>query len=437
MSASASRPRSAMNSSRSWSSQRAWRSSSGRLSSPAWTSEMTSSRETITDEDSGIDLAAWMRSSSWWRIDSIPISSTGCSSSTSRKRSLTVSSSPSSLYLVAQRLGHRLGHEGRDVAAEAPDLPHELGGEERPLGARRDEDRLDAREVVVHLRHLHLGLEVRDGPEAPDDGVRADVAGDPDGQRRHRHDPDGREVRRDLLEQVLALLEVEERAPFWGLRTAATTTSSKSLEARSTISRCPLWNGSKEPGRARPSNPSAPGSLWCATVMSVPPYRRSLAIIQSSGSAIGDDDQTTLARIEGFEQGRPVGEVVGRVAERKVVGVAGARRGRAEPARQGGPGRGWRRRVLQPDGALGSARDRVQCALVGVDEGGAGCTPRERLHVRARHSHRTGTHHPAGHRRLPADPRMSKIDSRTRAQVGRTDSGSLAAPAAARGSGLR
>ena len=39
-------------------------------------------------------------------------------------------------------------------------------------------------------------------------------------------------------------------ALFWGLRSAATTTSSKRRLARSTISRCPLWKGSKEPGNS-------------------------------------------------------------------------------------------------------------------------------------------------------------------------------------------
>src|ERR1700722_177549 len=37
---------------------------------------------------------------------------------------------------------------------------------------------------------------------------------------------------------------------FCGLRSAATTTSSKSRLARSTISRCPLWKGSNEPGNS-------------------------------------------------------------------------------------------------------------------------------------------------------------------------------------------
>ena len=63
---------------------------------------MTSSRDTMTDDDSGIDLAAAMTSSSWWRIDSMPTSSTGCSSSTSRNWSLI---GPPALALLLLVLG--------------------------------------------------------------------------------------------------------------------------------------------------------------------------------------------------------------------------------------------------------------------------------------------------------------------------------------------
>ena len=37
-------------------------------------------------------------------------------------------------------------------------------------------------------------------------------------------------------------------SPFWGFRMAATMTWSKRYAAVSMISRCPLWNGSNEPG---------------------------------------------------------------------------------------------------------------------------------------------------------------------------------------------
>src|SRR5579883_3069353 len=46
---------------------------------------------------------------------------------------------------------------------------------------------------------------------------------------------------------------------FWGLRTAATTTSSKRRAARSTTSRCPLWKGSKEPGKSATVTSRLPG----------------------------------------------------------------------------------------------------------------------------------------------------------------------------------
>ena len=41
---------------------------------------------------------------------------------------------------------------------------------------------------------------------------------------------------------------VKSGSPFWGLRTAATTTSSNRPAATSMISMCPLWIGSNEPG---------------------------------------------------------------------------------------------------------------------------------------------------------------------------------------------
>ena len=48
---------------------------------------------------------------------------------------------------------------------------------ERVLRAGGDEDGLDAGELVVHLGHLQLVLEVRHGPQAADDGRGPDVAG--------------------------------------------------------------------------------------------------------------------------------------------------------------------------------------------------------------------------------------------------------------------
>ena len=62
-------------------------------------------------------------------------------------------------------------------------------------------------------------------------------------------DGDVVEVGERLLDELLALVEVEERLhPSGGCTMAATTTSSNRWQAVSTISRCPLWNGSNEPG---------------------------------------------------------------------------------------------------------------------------------------------------------------------------------------------
>ena len=182
------------------------------------TSEVTSSRETMTEEDNGIDLATAMRSSSWLRRDSIPTSSTGGSSSTSRNWSLTRRHPPGPVLVLGLNvLRHDLRHEGGDVTAETSDFADEFGGHERPLGAGGDEDRLDPGEVVVHLGHLHFGLEVRDGPQPPHDGRGTHVAGDVDQQRRHRDDPHGREVRHHLLQHRLALFQVEERRALLGI----------------------------------------------------------------------------------------------------------------------------------------------------------------------------------------------------------------------------
>ena len=180
-------------------------------------------------------------------MDSIPTSSTGCSSSTSRNWSLT--RHHPLLVLGHQVLGHHGRHERRHVAPEARHLSDELRRHERVLRAGRDEDRLDAREMVVHLGHLHLGLEVRHGAQPPHDRRGADVARHVDQERRDRDDPHRRQVRHDLFEHRLALLEIEERGALRGLRSAATTTSSKRRLARSTISRCPLWKGSNDPGK--------------------------------------------------------------------------------------------------------------------------------------------------------------------------------------------
>ena len=72
-------------------------------------------------------------------------------------------------------------------------------------------------EVVVHLGHLHLGLEIRDGPQAADDGRRPHVAGHVHQKRRHRDDAHRGEMGDDLFEHALALLETEQGLALLGV----------------------------------------------------------------------------------------------------------------------------------------------------------------------------------------------------------------------------
>src|SRR4051794_15447695 len=77
--------------------------------------------------------------------------------------------------LLAQPGGEVRQHTGRDerrdVATERCDLLDEARGEEGVLRTGRHEDRLDSREVGVHLCHLQLVVEVAHGPQSLDDRV--------------------------------------------------------------------------------------------------------------------------------------------------------------------------------------------------------------------------------------------------------------------------
>ena len=65
------------------------------------------------------------------------------------------------------------GNEARDVPAEPGDLPHQGCGQEGVAHVRGQEERLRLRpQLLIHLRHLELVLEVRDRAEPPDDEAR-------------------------------------------------------------------------------------------------------------------------------------------------------------------------------------------------------------------------------------------------------------------------
>src|ERR1700712_2928624 len=144
-------------SSRSLISQRAWSSSSGMDASASSTSSSVSSRLTSTDADIGIVRAVSMMSRSSRRMVS---RSYACWSL------IVIRSCAARLGRVELRppLGEAEGDLGRDharhVAAEARHLAHQAGGEEGVLRAGGDEERVDARELLVHLGHLQLVVEV-------------------------------------------------------------------------------------------------------------------------------------------------------------------------------------------------------------------------------------------------------------------------------------
>src|SRR5204863_3090176 len=88
---------------------------------------------------------------------------------------------------LAQPGQHDLGDQAADVPAVPGDLLDQAGAQERVERVGGHEQRLDLGHPVVHLRHLHLVLEVADGTQPLD----------------HRADPVGRaEVHQQAVEPL-------------------------------------------------------------------------------------------------------------------------------------------------------------------------------------------------------------------------------------------
>ena len=79
------------------------------------------------------------------------------------------------------------------------------------MRAGREEERVDAGEALVHLRHLQLVVEVGDGAQTLDDRVGAVLTGEVDEETLEELDADVGEVRGALLQHLLALFEREQR----------------------------------------------------------------------------------------------------------------------------------------------------------------------------------------------------------------------------------
>ena len=157
-----------------------------------------------------------------------------------------------------------------------------------------------------------------------------------------------------------------------------------------------------------------------ATVMSVPPYRRSLddhpARRAGHGRRRFGHDRVGLQRPE---QRRPAVEVVGRVAQGEVE-----RPGRPDSSQPGqrGPHDGAGSSPAPPPARFW--RTAARAPRVQVDEGRRRRTPGERLEAERAAAAEEVDHAQALD--TAREPRMSKMASRTRSDVGRTVGGSLA-----------
>ena len=138
--------------------------------------------------------------------------------------------------------------EALDGAAQRGDLADQVRAEERIMDVGHHEERLDVRgQVAVHQGHLELVLEVRNGPQAPDDDAGPLGPGEVDEEAVEGPDLDlfgGAKI--SWIMFTLSL--VVKRVAFLGFFRTATTIRSKTLRPRSMMSTCPLVIGSNDPG---------------------------------------------------------------------------------------------------------------------------------------------------------------------------------------------
>ena len=234
-----------------------------------------------------------------------------------------------------------------------------------------------------------------------------------------------------LLEHLLALVEVEQGLALLGVAQGG---HHHLVEQPGTPARPPrggrCGRGRTSPGRGRPSRArSLAERVVCgscvgverATVTSVPPYRRDLVTTQPPARRSGRDDSSTAmsARSEPSSVG-PLVEGVRRVAEGQVEA------GRAGSSHPGSSARDqrWPGGPASPTAAR-LVRTASRAAAIVVDEGGTEPRPATGPRHPWHRCRRTGRPPPA-RRPRPSSPRMSKMASRTRSEVGRTRRGSRA-----------
>src|SRR5690348_1087594 len=187
----------------------AWASESGRAARTSSSRASRSARLTTHEADIGIDRAletAVTISSSFF------CTSTGCSPlSTAVLETDGTTVAPSVLpQAFVERLQDDRGNEVGDVPAPGGDLLDQRGGEEAVGGVGGHEQRLDAREAVVHLGHLQLVVEVADRAQALDDGRDVALLAEVDEEAVEGLDADVAVLGGDLADQVDPLVDLEQ-----------------------------------------------------------------------------------------------------------------------------------------------------------------------------------------------------------------------------------
>ena len=249
ISVSASRVRSARNSSRSRRSQRAWRNSSGRRSRAARRRPTTSSRETMTEEESGIDLALSTMSSTWEMTAS---ALTSCSDS-----SMSSDTGPSLLLPVlllvpvlfaSRSFSNFLTRcSATTLGTNAETSPPKWATSRTSLEAMNEYLELVGMKMVstperwwfiwaicISVSKSETARSPRTMAEAPTSRATLTSRVDTETMRTEGM------CATTSSSMLLRSSRSKSAELFCGLRRAATTTSSKRRLARSTISRCPL-----------------------------------------------------------------------------------------------------------------------------------------------------------------------------------------------------
>src|ERR1035437_7746124 len=156
---------------------------------------------------------------------------------------------------------------------------------------RGDEQRLHTRQRPVHLGHLHLILEVRDGAQARDHRRGVDATRHVHQQRRDRDDAHAGNMRATLGDHLAALFQVEERFGLLGIANGRDDHLVKDVRGAShhlqvAVVKRIKGSGDEADGHDSPSSGSN-------IVTSVVPYRLVFVTCQPCGASMWRSFSTT------------------------------------------------------------------------------------------------------------------------------------------------